>query len=61
MTEVREYVGYWGRSPFGRWFDGLDANVAARVRTVLARLEMGNLSNVKGVGAVCWSVASSRR
>ena len=26
-----------GRSPFGRWFDGLDARTAARVRTALAR------------------------
>ncbi len=51
MMEVREYVDYWGRSPFGRWFDGLKPNVAARVRTVLARLEAGNLSNVKGVGS----------
>jgi len=51
MTEVREYVDYWGRSPFGRWFDSLDANAAGRVRTVLAHLEAGNLSNVKGVGS----------
>lgn len=39
-----------GRSPFGRWFNGLDARAAARVRTSLARMEAGNLSNVRGVG-----------
>lgn len=50
MIEIREYVDYRGRSPFGRWFDGLDAGAAARVRTVLARVEAGNLSNVEGVG-----------
>ncbi|MYA62422.1 MAG: type II toxin-antitoxin system RelE/ParE family toxin [Dehalococcoidia bacterium] len=36
--------------PFGRWFNGLDASAAARVRTSLARMEAGNLSNVRGVG-----------
>ena len=51
MIEVREYIDDRGRSPFGRWFDDLDANAAARVRTALARMEAGNLSNVKGVGS----------
>jgi putative addiction module killer protein len=50
-VEIREYLDGAGRSPFGRWFDGLDATAAARVTTVLARLEQGNFSNVKGVGA----------
>ena len=50
MIEVREYVDAWGRSPFGRWFDSLDATAATRVRTALARMEMGNLSGVRGVG-----------
>ena len=40
-----------GRSPFGRWFDGLDATAATKVRTALARMETGNLSNVRGVGS----------
>ena len=51
MIEVREYVDDRGRSPFGRWFDGLDAGAAASVRTALARMEAGNLSNVRGVGS----------
>ena len=50
VIEVREYIDGRGRSPFGRWFDGLDASAAVRVRTTLARMEAGNLSNVKGVG-----------
>ena len=50
MIEIREYVDPWGRSPFGRWFDDLDSAAAIRVRTALARMEAGNLSNVKGVG-----------
>ena len=51
MIEIREYIDDRGRSPFGRWFDGLDANAATRIRTALARMEAGNLSNVRGVGS----------
>ena len=51
MIEVREYIDERGRSPFGRWFDDLDAGAAARVRMALARMEAGNLSNVRGVGS----------
>ena len=51
MFEVREYVDTRGRSPFTRWFDRLDARAAARVATALFRMEQGNLSNAKGVGA----------
>ena len=51
MIEIGEYIDERGSSPFGRWFDGLDAGAAARVRTILARMESGNLSNVRGVGS----------
>ena len=50
MIEVREYIDERGISPFGRWFDDLDAAAATKVRTALARMETGNLSNVRGVG-----------
>ena len=50
-VEIREYLDDAGRSPFGRWFDGLDATAAAKVTTALARVGQGNFSNVKGVGA----------
>ena len=50
MIEIKEYIDDRGRSPFGRWFNGLDAGAAARVRASLARMEAGNLSNVRGVG-----------
>jgi len=50
MIEIREYVDDRGRSPFGLWFDDLYAGAAARVRTALARMEAGNLSNIRGVG-----------
>ena len=50
MIEIREYLDDRGRSPFGRWFDSLDPSAAVRVRTSLARMEAGNLSNIRGVG-----------
>ena len=51
MIEIREYVGPEGRSPYGKWFDGLNAQAAAKVATALVRMEQGNLSNAKGIGA----------
>jgi putative addiction module killer protein len=49
--ELREFENERGRRPFGVWFRALDATAAARVQRALARLEAGNTSNVKGVGA----------
>jgi putative addiction module killer protein len=51
MVAVREYLDDHGRSPFGRWFEELDAQAAARVATALVRLGQGNFSNVKGIGS----------
>lgn len=50
MWELKEYVDPAGRSPFGRWFEGLNAQAAAKVTVSLARLEAENSSNTKGVG-----------
>ena len=50
MLDVLEYLDQSGRSPFGRWFGALDAVAAAKISAVVARIEAGNLSNVKGVG-----------
>jgi putative addiction module killer protein len=51
MIEIREYLDPEGNSPFARWFRGLNAQAAAKVTTHLVRIEQGNLSNTKGVGA----------
>ena len=51
MIEVREYIDTDGRSPYARWFNRLNAQAAAKVATALIRMEQGNLSNAKGVGA----------
>ena len=50
MLELREYLDESGRNPFRRWLSGLNLMARLRVRTALARLEAGNLSNVRGVG-----------
>ncbi len=49
MVEVLEYLDQNGRSPFADWFNGLDAQAAAKVSTAQAKLGLGNWSNVKGV------------
>jgi putative addiction module killer protein len=48
--EIQEFLDASGRSPFGRWFDGLIAVAAARITVALTRLSQGNFSNVEGVG-----------
>ncbi len=50
VIEVEEFVDDRGSSPFGRWVSRLDRYATARVVTALYRMEMGNLSNAKGVG-----------
>ena len=49
--ELQEFLDASGRSLFARWFDGLNADAAARVTVALTRLGRGNFSNVEGVGA----------
>lgn len=51
MVEIREHTNSDGSSPFADWFNELDARAAAKVATALTRMEQGNFSNVKGVGA----------
>lgn len=51
---MREYLTLAGDSPFGRWFDDLDSQAAAKIAMAVIRLGQANFSNVKGVGAgVC--------
>jgi putative addiction module killer protein len=49
--DVRDYREAGGHSPFAVWFRALDPAAAIRVDVALRRLELGNTSNVKGVGA----------
>jgi putative addiction module killer protein len=51
LIEVRQYIDRLGRNPFERWLDGLDDYTQARITVALARVESGNFSAAKGVGA----------
>ena len=51
MITVREYVHSNGCSIFEKWFTTLSAPAAAKVAPALIRIEQGNFSNSKGVGA----------
>jgi putative component of toxin-antitoxin plasmid stabilization module len=47
--KVQEYDS----NPFQNWFDSLDIQAATKVTVALARLEAGNISNIKwfdGIG-----------
>ncbi len=50
MIELVEYETEDGGHPFANWFDNLNPPAALRVRRALAKIEVGNLSNVKSVG-----------
>ncbi|MBD2270457.1 type II toxin-antitoxin system RelE/ParE family toxin [Anabaena sp. FACHB-1391] len=53
IIRVQEYLKEDGSSPYQEWFDGLDAQAAAKVTVAKSRLELGNTSNVKwfdGIG-----------
>lgn len=52
MPEIKlaEYLETDGASPFGKWFDRLDAVAAVKVTAALYRLGQGNISNVKALG-----------
>ncbi len=51
MLKAVEYVSPDGRSAFADWFSRLDSTAAAKIRTAVARIETGNMSNIKGVGS----------
>ena len=50
---LEEYIRDDGANPYQEWFNGLDAQAAAKVTTAKARLELGNTSNIewfRGIG-----------
>jgi putative addiction module killer protein len=49
--EIVEYLSVDGRSPFGAWFEDLSAQPAARVTMAISRMQGGNFSQAKAVGA----------
>jgi putative addiction module killer protein len=47
---ILEYINDTDENLFREWFFSLDARAAAKVTTAVARLQNGNISNVKSVG-----------
>lgn len=55
MTIVsKEYITPEGKSPFGKWFESLNAAAAAKVATTIKRMEQGNFSTSESVGSGVW-------
>src|SRR6185437_13095045 len=50
MLEIRYYVAAGGQQPFAEWFADLVPLARAKVTRAIARMEQGNLSQVKSVG-----------
>lgn len=48
---LREYLDESGTSPFAQWRAALNEIARERITKALARLALGNVSNVKSVGA----------
>ena len=51
MIELRGYIDEKGNKRFALWLASLDATASAKVTIALTRMERGNFSQAKGVGA----------
>jgi len=49
--KLLEYQTTNGVSPFAKWYNSLNAVAAAKITVALVRMEQGNSSNAKSVGA----------
>ena len=52
MLRVQEYVRADRSIPYKAWFDRLAPHAAVKVATAVARLSLGNTSNVKWFGGL---------
>ena len=50
MKSIVQYETEDGACPFADWFNGLDTRAALKVRSAIARIETGNMGDVKPVG-----------
>jgi len=51
--KLEEYIREHGDNPYQAWFNGLDAQAAAKVTVAKTRLELGNTSKIewfRGIG-----------
>ena len=50
--KVKEYIREDGSNPYQKWFNRLDTVAAVKVAVATLRIEMGNTSNIKWIGAI---------
>lgn len=50
-VEITEYLDAQARSPYAKWFARLNVAASVAVSEAVYRMEQGNFSNAKGVGA----------
>ena len=48
--EILEYLDEIGQSPYGKWFEKLNAKAAAKVTSAIDRIGRGLMTNVESVG-----------
>ena len=48
--EIREYQDADGQSPYGKWFDRLNARAAAKITGAIDKISRGLMGNVESVG-----------
>lgn len=54
MAKVTQYETEDGKVPFKTWFSSLGSKAALKVRTAVARMEVGNFGDHKSVGDGVW-------
>ena len=47
IMKVKEYICSDGSNPYKKWFSSLNSQAAAKVTIAIARLKLGNTSNIK--------------
>jgi putative addiction module killer protein len=51
--KIKEYIREDDSNPYEKWFNSLNSQAAAKVAVAIARIELGNTSNIKwfdGIG-----------
>ena len=56
LVELKEYITQEGKSPFNLWFETVSTPADAKIIRALTKLELGNFSITKSVGAGVFEV-----
>ena len=50
--KIKEYVRKDNSNPYEKWFNSLSIQAAVKVTVAIARIELGNTSNIKWFGGI---------